>query len=143
MLKKIMAEFNVNENEALTIYSAYNTKTTYLLKLDNVVERIDKFNTDISERELYDKFIDMLEEGGVNNKNLKQINGYITISYSKSLARMLKTYCDIFGMERIADATINCYRDLMRHQVKSPTILNFFKNEKGNGIDYYLEEQDV
>jgi len=143
MLKKIMAEFNVSENEAVTIYTAFTTNTEHLLVIPNLKERVAKLDTDIKDKELYDKFIEMLDYEGINNRILKQINGYVTISYSKSLSRLLNIYVDIHGLDRIVEVTVNCYKDLIRNQVKSPTILTFFKNEKGSGIDYYLEEEDV
>jgi len=140
MLKKIMKEFKVTEEEAVTIYTAFTTKTTHLLIIPNVREIIDKFNTDLKDRELYDKFIGLLEDEGVSNRRLKEINGYVTISYSASLSKLLNIYVDLYGLEKIVEATSKCYRELYRHNVKSPTLLTFFKNEKGSGIDYYLEE---
>lgn len=142
MLKKIQKQFNVNEAEALLIYTAYKTNTCNLLKIPDVHYLTSKLDTEPEGRELYDKYVELLEEEGVNNRSLKALNGYVTISYSKTLNSLLSHYVNIFGMDKVVEATVNCYRELYRRQIKTPTILTFFKNEKGNGIDYYLEEEE-
>lgn len=141
MIKKIMQEYKCSEKAAEMLYYAYAHNLGEYLNID--VSKIAQLIPKISiNRKLFDELSVELEDNGITNKKLFRFNGYQTIVYSENLAGLLNSYVLKYGMSTVVDILVNYYKGCIKNNIKTLTLLNFLKDEKGNGINYYLENNE-
>lgn len=155
MIKRIQERYECSEKEAELYYFAYINNLTHLVRILNVsasgeyfyenIRREDLEELDMvipNNRKLYDDILEELTSRGIYNKRLLAINGYNTIVYSRSLGDLLAKYCRKYNGEMITDIIEEYYRQGMKSANKTMTILNFFKDLTGGGINYYIEKHN-
>lgn len=136
-----MLEYKCDEKAAEMLYYAYANNLGHLLSVD--ISRIAQLIPKISiNRKLFEELLVELEDSGITNKKLFRFNGYQTIVYSESLATLLNSYILKYGMEVVSNILVTYYKNCIKNNIKTLTLLNFLKDERGNGINYYLENID-
>lgn len=134
-----MDAFNVDENVATIYFIAWKTGNCNLFKeeIENTINNIKEEDVD----NIYSVLKERLEEEGLTNKKLKNFNGYATIIHSKSLENYIKDYVKIYGLDKIVEVIVIAFKEKMKNGIKTPTLLNFFKDQYGSGINYYLNDE--
>lgn len=155
MIKRIQERYECSEKEAELYYFAYINNLTHLVRILNVSASGEFFYENIFEKDLkeletvipdnralYDEVVLELGERGIDNKRLLSKNSYNTIVYSRTLGTHLNKYCHKYGKEYIIDRIEEYYKHAMRSTISTMTLLNFFKDLNGNGINYYIEKHN-
>lgn len=141
MLKKIKKKYGLGNKASEIIYQAWCEGLCNLINIPNLEEELNLLeDVELDSKQLYEKFIERLEEEGITSRRLRALNGYVTISYSKSLGNYLQSFIKKHDFDTIAEVVSIAYKNLIKNAIKTPTLLTFFKDEKGSGIGYYLDE---
>jgi len=157
MIKRIQEKYECSEKEAELYYFAYINNLTHLVRQkieypdtskeyyyeDINKEDLKELETVIPDnRALYNEIVLELGERGIDNKRLLSKNSYNTIVYSRTLGTHLNKYCHKYSKEYIIDRIEEYYKHAMRSTISTMTLLNFFKDLNGNGINYYIEKHN-
>lgn len=144
MKKKIIELLSCTEAEADFYVYAHINNFTHLLKDDKIKSMLEELDVKIEDnRTLYDSIVKELESRGISNKKLLIMNGYNTIVYSRTLGQYLNKYCRIHGVEIVVDILEEYFKNGLKKGVKTTTLLNFFKDINGGGINYYIERDEL